>query len=217
MNSINLDGTWATIKTVLETMGFTVTEVTEGSVYKCYYTKDRNQKLYMKITNGSPNCTAQIFKSNDQSATNALSFTNSSSIRCTYDFVGDSLIFGFIGSNLLPSIKWIIVAPVSANDDWEYYQYDNNSWNIINGRTELPFSTSVAKLKTVAQVVQIVKVYDGARFLDNLYQTTISPDLPIANNGGNYAYFEIGQDKYIGINIFDSYTTRSWLCLKMAE
>lgn len=212
--NINMDGTWATVKTAFETMGFTVTD--NSGVYTCYYTADTNAKMYYKLTQTSgTGFTIDLYKSNNRSV-GSMSWDYGVALKITYEKIGNTIAFGLCNTNKDFAFGELIIAPVSQEDDWQYIQNTNN-WYIHNGRTENSFAMPVAKMRTSSSAIQIVKAYDGGRFMDNVYQTTVNPDIPIYSSSSNAIYASIGENTYRIINIFDNYATRSCLAFKLSS
>lgn len=220
MNSIRLDGNWSTVKTAMETMGFTVTVVTPGASgssytdYKCYYDNDTNGKVYLLLQQFS--ATQFYMKFCLSNGTSVASHTRyyTANYNFDYEITGRSLIFGVSTSSTVPSIQFLIVAPKSNDDDWIYCPAGATSWAFINGRTDSTFVNSPIKIKTNNTAVQIVKIFDGNRFMDNVYQTSVSPDLPVYTGQGNFIYATIGTKNYFLAHIFDTQTSRSLVAIE---
>jgi hypothetical protein len=207
MNNIKLDGTFAGVKSAFETMGFTCTIVTEDTTFDAYYAKDTNNKMHLRVDFSSG--LVNLITSTGQNRTSVqFSFSNSGTIY--YETVGDSIVFGPYSSG--PSMQIAIIAPTSNDDDWQYYFYNSSSWRIWNGRTENSCIALLTKLATKANVFQVVKMFDGVRFMDNIYIMIIGPTVPQTTN--NFIYVTIGEDRYFIVNIWDSYDTRTCMALK---
>jgi hypothetical protein len=210
--NINMDGTWATVKTAFETMGFTVTE--DNDVYTCYYTADTNAKMYYKLTKAASTQYNVTFCNSDNRSQGTVGYDYGASYKITYQLIGNSLAFGFCSSNIPYSFYNLIISPISQEDDWYYTQYGVSS-KIFNGRTELNFVMPATKLYSSNASVQIIKIYDGAQFLNNIYQTTVSPSIDGPTTGSNTIDASIGEDIYKIINIHTVGVSNSAIALKI--
>ena len=71
---------------------------------------------------------------------------------------------------------------------------------------------------TSATGFQIVKVYDGSNFINNVFVTSISPFIPVWSldntSASNFIEGTIGNDTYLIINLHSSYTHYIKLAIK---
>ena len=206
MNSISVNsGSVSDILNALEGIGFTI----DSNNGTAQWTKDTNNKIKFLVTESSNSTTVKAVKSDGTTIVGNASYssimvTTANSVRIIYETIGDGIAFGIMAATApANNIHWIISAPVSQSDDWMYIPLASTLY-IYNGSTENYIQvTSSAYYNGSANGIQIVKVYDGSRFMDNVYVTIVAPAIPavIQANGNDYIDATIGNDAYLVVNI----------------
>ena len=206
MNSILVNsGSVSDILNALEDLGFTI----DSNNRTAQWTKDTNNKIKFLVTESSNSTTVKAVKSDGTTVVGNASYssimvTTANPVRIIYETIGDGIAFGIMTETApANNIHWIISAPVSPSDDWIYIPLASTLY-IYNGSTENYIQvTSSAYYTGSANGIQIVKVYDGSRFMDNVYVTTVAPAIPavIQANGNDYMDATIGNDTYLVVNI----------------
>lgn len=206
MNSISVNsGSVSDILNALEGLGFTI----DSNNGTAHWTKDTNNKIKFLVTESSPNTTVKAVKSDGTTVVGYVSYSvvtiaTANACRIIYETIGDGIVFGIMtATTRANNIHWIISAPVSQDDEWMYIPLAANLY-IYNGATESYINvTTSAYYNGSANGIQIVKVYDGSRFMDNVYVTTVAPSIPavLQANGNDYMDATIGSDTYLVVNI----------------
>ena len=206
MNSISVNsGSVSDILNALEGIGFTI----DSNNGTAQWTKDTNNKIKFLVTESSNGTTVKAVKSDGTTVVGNASYslimvTTANPVRIIYETIGDGIAFGIMTETApANNIHWIISAPVSQSDDWMYIPLASTLY-IYNGSTENYIQvTSSAYYTGSANGIQIVKVYNGSRFMDNVYVTTVAPAIPavIQANGNDYMDATIGNDTYLVVNI----------------
>jgi hypothetical protein len=122
-----------------------------------------------------------------------------SSWKIVYEIIGESIVFGFLlASTTYNKIQFAIIAPKSQNDTWLYTGI-HSSVTVYLGNTEtsISFGEKPMLYSGSANGIQIVKFYNGTRFVDNLYITTICTGMGTATTVGNNNYIEATIDEKI--------------------
>ena len=206
MNSLTVNSASVSdILNALEDLGFTI----DSNNGTAQWTKDTNNKIKFLVTESSPYTTVKAVKSDGTTVVGNESYssimvTTANPVRIIYETIGDGIAFGIMTATAMANnIHWIISAPVSQDDEWMYVPLATLIY-IYNGATESYINvTTSAHYNGSANGVQIVKVYDGSRFMDNVYVTTVAPSIPavIQANGNDYIEATIGSDTYLVVNI----------------
>lgn len=209
MNSIIIGvGSAANVLSALENIGFTVS-TTNGTAY---WGNDTNGKVHISVTTSSSNTVIKLVNSSGTAYNYNRSFASSSNLKLTYEVIGNSVVFGFIlATSSNTPLEVMIIEPVGLDDDWIYVTRAvstgaGGAAQIIDGRTEIvinyysyqtgrPFNYNSDK-------VQIIKFYDGNRFMDNLYFVTCGPYLATTTlDYTNYTTATIGNKQYLLVGI----------------
>ena len=190
MNSLTVNSASVSdILNALEGLGFTI----DSNNGTAQWTKDTNNKIKFLVTESSPYTTVKAVKSDGTTVVGNASYssimvTTANPVRIIYETIGDGIAFGIMTATAMANnIHWIISAPVSQDDEWMY----------------IPLASTLYIYNGSANGIQIVKVYDGSRFMDNVYVTTVAPSIPavIQANGNDYIEATIGSDTYLVVNI----------------
>ncbi len=193
-----------------EDLGFTV-----DNNYVATYDEDTNNKVKFRLSEVSSGVPISVYNDSGTQIHESITLSNSYNFKMTYEQIGNSIIFGF--SSVTGNggcIQFAIVEPSSQEDDWAYIMpYVGTGtaglMSVIDGKT----ATYSIYTNTVSSIqfrngglgVQIVKHYNGTRFLDNVYVTTISPSIikqavsGISDN--NFLEATINNDTYLIFNI----------------
>lgn len=224
MNNIEIGlGTAENILTALDSIGFTV----DTTNLTASWDNDTNNKLKFKIEYSGTNPRFTLYNSANSRLAGYVGLTSTYTYKITYELIGAGIVFGFhrtdsgIAGN---NINYVISAPVSENDDWLYATPYHGTgtqdrMKFINGRTENYALIETGQLYSGSPLgVQIVKAYDGNRFVDNLFLTSISPNLAIwrqdISSDNNFQEATIGNDIYIIINLHNGYTYMTKIAVK---
>lgn len=206
MNSILVNsGSISDILTAMDGIGFTIHSA--NNTFR--WANDTNNKIKFLCTASGTNTTIKAVKSDGTTVVGYASYSvvtiaTANACRIIYETIGDGIVFGIMTATATANnIHWIISAPVSQDDEWMYIPLASTLY-IYNGSTENYIQvTSSAYYTGSANGIQIVKVYDGSRFMDNVYVTTVAPAIPavIQANGNDYIEATIGSDTYLVVNI----------------
>ena len=204
MNSINIGlGTPANIITGLVSIGFTQDQTYTDRVY---WSNDTNGKIYFEINNNN-----YIYLMNSSGVNigyyGGYWFDPAINYKITYETIGNSIFWGYTAAtDNFNYLHFGIIEPESNNDDWLYTFHSDAYW-VYNGATETPTGVSTTSLYPgAANGVQVVKYYDGFRFVDNLYITAVCGNVPgIGTSLNNYAEATIGNDTYFIYKPFATY------------
>lgn len=224
MNNIEIGlGTAENILTALESIGFTV----DTTNLTASWDNDTNNKLKFKIEYSGTNPRFTLYNSANARLAGYVGLVNTYTYKITYELIGAGIIFGFhrtdsgINGN---NINYVISAPVSENDDWQYVTPYHGTgtqdrMKFINGRTENYVLIETGQLYSGSPLgIQIVKAYDGNRFVDNLFLTSISPNLTYWRQDqtfdNNFQEATIGTDTFIIINLHNSSTNITKISVK---
>ena len=202
-------GSIANILSALESIGFTVD--TTNSTAKLGY--DTNNKIYFKAETSSSNTLLKIYNSANAVIDGGISMNAATSMKMTYEKIGNSVVFGIMPLVTTGNcVQFMVIQPKDSEDNWLYcsmYTGTSQSANhIIDGATEnVVLYPTTALYAGSANGIQICKYYDGARFVGNLYETSVCASIPaganatttaLANN--NYIEATIGSDTYLVVN-----------------
>lgn len=206
MNSITVNSASVSdILSALEGLGFTI----DSNNNTAQWTKDTNNKIKFLVSTSGTNTLIKAVKSDGTTVVGNASYSvvtvaSANPVRIIYETIGDGIAFGIMTATAQANnIHWIISAPVSQDDEWMYIPLASTLY-IYNGSTENYIQvTSSAYYNGSANGIQIVKVYDGSRFMDNVYVTTVAPAIPavLQANGNDYIEATIGSDTYLVANI----------------
>ena len=213
INTINLTtGSTADVGAALSTIGFTV-DSSDNTKY--YYDNDTNHKMYLKVAVSGSNTQLRFMTSGGSTLGSTMQFASASAAKLCYEVIGNSIIFGVVTSTVANKLHFGIIEPKTQDDDWIYFAPYSNQF--ANGRTEAIWQILNQCCQFSATGFYIVKGHDGARFLDNLYVTAVSPALAIYsdNNAINYATAEIENDYYRIINISSNANTMCKVAIKL--
>jgi hypothetical protein len=189
----------ANVLSALEDVGFTI----DTQNNKAYWGNDTNEKMYFSVATSGSNTQVMLKTSNGTTMGTVMNMTSANIYKMTYEIIGDSIVFGFAQNTATYNkLMWAIVAPSSEDDEWLYCPYINGGY-VINGKTEANITYNTTSIYAGNPLgVQIVKYYDGSRFVDNLYITTVAQnagDTPTGSSGVNFYEITIGQDDYLVI------------------
>lgn len=195
MNSINIGlGTASNVRAGLASIGFTQDQTYTD---RMYWANDTNGKIYFQMNDNE-----NLYLVNSSGASigsyYGYYFDPNVNYRIIYETIGDSIFWGYNPTtDYFNYIYFSVVEPNSNEDDW-LYTFATDGYCIYNGATEVGTTTGATLLYPgVANGVQIVKYYDGLRFVDNLYMTTVCGNVPaIGSNANNYAEATINGDTY---------------------
>lgn len=205
MNSLTVNSSVSDILTALEGLGFTI----DSNNGTAQWTKDTNNKIKFLVNTSGTNTLIKAVKSDGTTVVGNASYSvvtvvSANPVRIIYELIGDGIAFGIMTATAQANnIHWIISAPVSQDDEWMYIPLSASIY-VYNGSTERYIQvTSSAYYNGSANGIQIVKVYDGSRFMDNVYVTTVAPAIPavLQANGNDYIEATIGSDTYLVVNI----------------
>lgn len=206
MNSILVNsGSISDILTAMDGIGFTIDSA--NNTFR--WANDTNNKIKFLCTASGTNTTIKAVKSDGTTVVGNASYSvvtvvSANPVRIIYELIGDGIVFGIMTATAQANnIHWIISAPVSQDDEWMYIPLASTLY-IYNGSTESYIQvTNSAYYNGSANGIQIVKVYDGSRFMDNVYVTTVAPAIPavLQANGNDYIEATIGSDTYLVVNI----------------
>lgn len=204
----------ANVLTALEDVGFTV----DTQNNKAYWGNDTNEKMYFLVATSGSNTQVTLKTSNGTSMGTTMNLTSANIYKMTYEIIGDSIVFGFAQNTALYNkLMWAVVAPLSEDDEWLYCSYINGGY-VINGNTEANITYNTTPIYAGNPLgVQIVKYYDGSRFVDNLYITTVAQyvgDTPAGSTGNNFYEITIGQDDYLVILLCTQGTNYNKIAIK---
>lgn len=190
-------GSVANVIAALVSIGF---EQDQTNTDRVYWTKDTNHKMYLRVYTNSSNTSVTCYNSSGTACGANLALSASVAWKMTYELIGNSVLVGFrLGSDAYNKVQFGIIAPVSTSDSWIYLPY-YSGFGAYSGDTEQAWSLGASSLYNgSANGVQIVKAYDGARFVDNLYIATVLASLYPAGASGSNNYYEatIEGDKYL--------------------
>ena len=198
MNSLTVNSASVSdILTALEGLGFTI----DSNNNTAQWTKDTNSKIKFLVSTSSTNTLIKAVKSDGTTVVGYASYSvvtiaTANACRIIYETIGDGIVFGIMTATATAN-------NVSQSDDWMYIPLASTLY-IYNGSTENYIQvTTSAYYNGSANGIQIVKVYDGSRFMDNVYVTTVAPSIPavIQANGNDYIEATIGSDTYLVVNI----------------
>lgn len=202
-------GSIANVLSALESIGFTIDSV--NSTAKWGY--DTNDKIYFKAETNSSNTLLRIYNSANAVIDGGISMTAATSMKMTYEKIGNSVVFGIMPLVTTGnSIQFMVIQPKDSDDNWLYcslYTGTGQSANhIIDGATEnAVLYPATALYNGSANGIQICKYYDGARFVGNLYETSVCASIPAGSNANastlannNYIEATIGSDTYLVVN-----------------
>ena len=189
----------ANVLSALEDVGFTI----DTQNNKAYWGNDTNEKLYFSVVTSGSYTQVTLKTSNGTTMGTTMNLTSANIYKMTYEIIGDSIVFGFAQNTAnYNKLMWAVVAPASEDDEWLYCPYINGGY-VINGNSEANIMYSTGSIYNGNPLgVQIVKYYDGTRFVDNLYITTVAQnagDTPTGSGGVNFYEITIGQDDYLVI------------------
>jgi hypothetical protein len=204
----------ANVLTALEDVGFTI----DTQNNKAYWGNDTNEKLYFSVATSGSNTQVTLKTSNGTTMGTVMNLTSANIYKMTYEIIGDSIVFGFAQNTATYNkLMWAVVAPASEDDEWLYCPYINGGY-AINGNTEANITYNTASIYTGNPLgVQIVKYYDGSRFVDNLYITTVAQnagDTPAGSSSNNFYEITIGQDDYLVILLTTQGIDRNKIAIK---
>ena len=197
------NATLATLTTELTALGFTVDS---GDASKFYWSADTNQKMYYYITESGTTTTIAL-KNSAGTAFGSTAFNNNANpYKLIYEVNGDnSILFGLaLATFQYNQIYFAIVAPATQDDDWQYHYPGYAYARFYNGRTESYNEYQRARLyNSAASGIQIVKMYDGTRFTDNVFLCPVNDATLAGGNASARGYEEVtvGNDTYIVFNI----------------
>lgn len=200
------------VLSVFETLGFTV-DTTNGTAR---WANDTNNKLYFAITKPS-NAQFQIRMYNSSSTIIYGPFIFSAPYQffVIYENINNGILFGFTRADNYTgnNIQFAIIPPTSNEDNWLYINaYNGSSGNrIFDGKTEQYINYGITSLYNGSALgAQIVKFYNGMRFVDNLYMTSVCQSIPIGHSTelstDNFVQATISNENYLIINMTQNAT-----------
>ena len=224
MNNIEIGlATSSNVLSALESIGFTV----DTTNLTAKWGNDTNDKLYFKFSENSSYLSLTLYNSSNVQVSGYINFDMTYTYKITYEIIGDGIVFGFhrIDTNVTGSnIHFAIISPISTGDDWYYVTPHLGSgtadiMKFINANTEVYTIYSMNQLlDTSATGFQIVKVYDGSNFINNVFVTSISPFVPAwsldGTSASNFIEGTIGNDTYFIINLHSTYVQYIKLAIK---
>lgn len=207
MNNISINPSTAeNVLNVLEDIGFTI-----DSNNNAYWENDTNNKIHFKVRT-SGQYTQIILQKSDNSTDigTQVSFISTNASKITYEIIGNSIVLGFtLQTNTYQKIQWAIIEPATIEESWLYCIYSNTGL-ICDGSTENNLTYGTTSLFS-GSAVQIAKFYDGLRFYNNLYITTVCTTIPSAKfddtSGTNFLEATINNDTFLIINLNNSSNT----------
>ena len=210
MNSVSMtSGSIADVLAALQSLGFTV----DTSTGIARWTADTNNKIYLKAETSGSNTLLKVYKSSNTLIHNGVTMVASTAKKMMYEKIGDSVVFGFANaSNTGNIIQYIIAEPKDTADHWLYViaymgNGDSNAAKVIDGATENVINMVTYQLYAgSANGIQLCKYYDGIRFVENLFETSVCASVPNIYNANstfstnNYIEATIGTDTFLVIN-----------------
>lgn len=224
MNNIEIGlATSNNVLSVLESIGFVV----DTTNLTAKWGNDKNNKLYFKFSENSSYLSLTLYDSSNTEVSGYINLAVTYTYKITYEIIGDGIVFGFhrIDTNVTGSnIHFAIISPISTGDDWYYVTPYLGSgaadqMKFINANTEVYTIYSMNQLlNTSATGFQIVKVYDGSNFINNVFVTSISPFISHwlldSTSASNFIEGTIGNDTYLIINLHGTYDYFTKLAIK---
>ena len=105
---------------------------------------------------------------------------------CYEPLARGGIALGFVMNSSDTLIQIAFVAPKSINDDWVFLPYSTDYNYVCDYSTDRTLSYSqnsiYGSVGAFSNDVQIHKIYNGARFMDNLYRTALQPQLSWGGN-----------------------------------
>jgi hypothetical protein len=105
---------------------------------------------------------------------------------CYEPLARGGIALGFVMNSSDTLIQIAFVAPKSSTDDWVFIPYNVDYNYVCDYSTDRTLSYSANSFYSSVGVysndVQIHKTYNGTRFMDNLYRTTLQPQLVWGGN-----------------------------------
>lgn len=213
MNSISIGtGGLGNVLTALENIGFTIDESNNAK-----WSYDTNNKLYFKVSMTTTQTQIVLYDSANTALVANLNLTSASSYKMAYERIGNSIVFGFQPATATGNyVHFAIIEPKDANDSWLYvtpYLSSSSLPKIINGDTQVSITYGYTSLYTgSANGIQICKYYDGIRFAENLFITSVCSSFQnvgpatASATANNYLEATIGTDTYLIINLTNAVT-----------
>lgn len=204
MTSVEIGaGSVANVVSALESIGF---EVDSQDGQKLYWPHDTDNNIYVYVYTNSSSTRVVLRNSSGTEITGPtyVQFLTASSWKMIYEIIGESVVFGFLLSSTgYNKVHFAIIAPKSQNDTWLYTGVNANSTGAMqavylgNTETGINFGEKIMLYAASANGIQIVKFYNGTRFVDNLYITTVCPGIGTATSAGNNNYIEATIDEKV--------------------
>lgn len=192
-------GSVANIVSTLESIGFQADSQDGQKLYWPYDT-DNNIYVYVYTNNSNTRVVLRNSSGTDITGSTLVQYATASSWRIVYEIIGENVVFGFLlASTAYNKIQFAIIAPKSQNDTWLYTGINNTAQAVYLGNTEtsITFGEKPLLYTGSANGIQIVKFYNGARFVDNLYITTVCTGIGTSTTAGNNNYIEATIDEKV--------------------
>ena len=193
--------TQANCDTAMATAGFT--KITAESTASASFYKWEDNAVVKILFESSTGVISYVI---DNTAKSMLTLNDSSKL-CYEALRGGGIAMGWTDGGGTP-LQLIFSAPRTSADDWAFIAYDLNYVKLYDYSRQdyVELSTNNIYDGLASNDLQIIKIYNGVRFMDNIYRTLLEPTL--ADNASVRATF--GQQNFLLVKLQPTNDRHCW-------
>lgn len=214
----------ADIRSLMTSIGFTETEVTANEYYQYYFTADQGSNTHVDffLSSGYIACTAYLSNGTAVASGSTQTSTNVIGEFSVINLANGGVAIGLYWTSSVSAnhhLHYAVVAPGSNNDHYAYIVGTCATSSTAQG--SMPYvdsnnvvvqqGTGFASLIDSTNSTQICKMYNGTRFLDNVFQVRVG-----ITPGAHEVYKVTISNKNYLLGKFTAYGTRITWALEMA-